>query len=174
MNLQKTTGPTSILVVLLFTILLTACSNGYAVEAEPEASLPPTQVFTNIPENESPVEITPTVEVAQPTATTQPTSTNTPPAESQVSFNNEVFPIIESRCLNCHGGDRIEEGLDMTSYAGVMAGSVNGAVIIPGDAENSLFVELVATQKMPKRGAKLTPAMVQLFQDWVNQGALDN
>ncbi|PKO07098.1 MAG: hypothetical protein CVU41_03250 [Chloroflexi bacterium HGW-Chloroflexi-3] len=45
----------------------------------------------------------------------------------------------------------------MTSFAGLMAGSVNGAVVIPGDAENSLFVELVASQEMPKRGAKLTP-----------------
>jgi len=33
---------------------------------------------------------------------------------------------------------------------------------------------MVTTQKMPKRGPKLTPDQVQLITDWVNQGALDN
>ncbi|HEX5809988.1 MAG TPA: hypothetical protein VFY25_15070, partial [Anaerolineales bacterium] len=60
------------------------------------------------------------------------------------------------------------------THAELMAGSDNGAVIIPGDAANSLLVELVATQKMPKRGPKLTPPQVQLITDWVNQGAPDN
>ncbi len=55
-----------------------------------------------------------------------------------------------------------------------MAGSDNGPVVIAGDASNSLLVELIANQKMPKRGAKLTPSQVQLITDWVNQGALDN
>jgi hypothetical protein len=59
----------------------------------------------------------------------------------------------------------------MTPCAGLLAGSINGAVIVPGDAENSLFVELVANQKMPKRGAKLTSAIVQLFEDWVDPGS---
>ena len=55
-----------------------------------------------------------------------------------------------------------------------MAGSKNGPVIAAGDADNSLLVELVSTQKMPKRGPKLTPDQVQVIIDWVNQGALNN
>ncbi|HSL43898.1 MAG TPA: c-type cytochrome domain-containing protein, partial [Anaerolineales bacterium] len=84
------------------------------------------------------------------------------------------MPIIQSRCINCHGGDRTEEGLSMNTHAEIMAGSDNGSVVTPGDAADSLLVELVATQKMPKRGPKLTPPQVQLITDWVNQGALDN
>jgi hypothetical protein len=55
-----------------------------------------------------------------------------------------------------------------------MKGSENGPVIVPGDSDNSLLVDLVASQEMPKRGPKLTPSEVQLLTDWVNQGALDN
>jgi len=55
-----------------------------------------------------------------------------------------------------------------------MAGSDNGPVVIPGDVKNSLLVELITTQEMPKRGPKLTPLQIQLITDWVNQGALDN
>lgn len=95
-------------------------------------------------------------------------------ASAAVSFSKDVYPILESRCLNCHGGQSTREGLSVKTYADLMAGSDNGPVIVPGDAANSLLVELIANQKMPKRGAKLTPAQVQLIADWVEQGALEN
>jgi uncharacterized membrane protein len=93
---------------------------------------------------------------------------------STVSFANDVLPLLESRCLSCHGGERTSEGLSLKSYADLMTGSNNGPVVSAGDANNSLIVELVATQKMPKRGPKLTPDQVQLLTDWINQGAQDN
>ena len=62
----------------------------------------------------------------------------------------------------------------MKTYADLMAGSNNGPVILAGNAGNSLLVELIATQKMPKKGPKLTREQIQLIVDWVNQGALDN
>jgi hypothetical protein len=55
-----------------------------------------------------------------------------------------------------------------------MSGSENGPVVVPGDADASLLVTLVANGQMPKAGAKLTPDQLQLIADWVNQGALDN
>jgi uncharacterized membrane protein len=151
---------------------------------------PPAAQNTSTPVEEAATATTAPTEAAPPTDTAVPTDTSAPteaavatepPAASQpaaegatVSFANDVMPIIQSRCINCHGGDRVEEGLSMNSHAELMAGSEDGAVIIPGDAANSLLVELVATQKMPKRGPKLTPPQVQLITDWVNQGALDN
>lgn len=109
---------------------------------------------------------------AQPTAPT--TSTEITPTASQVSFSKDVAPILQSRCVSCHGGGRVEESLDLTSYAKMMAGSKNGAVIVPGDAANSILAQLVINQKMPERGPKLTPSETQLIVDWINQGGLDN
>jgi hypothetical protein len=68
----------------------------------------------------------------------------------------------------------VEEGLLLGSYDELMAGSENGPVVVPGDTANSLFVELISNQKMPKRGPKLTPPQVQLITDWVNSGAPNN
>jgi mono/diheme cytochrome c family protein len=100
---------------------------------------------------------------------------NTPVASAAtVSFSQEVMPILDSRCVNCHGGDRMEEGLNLKTYTDILSGSKNGAVVVPGDASNSLLAELIANQKMPKRGPKLTPPQVQLIVDWINQGAPDN
>src|SRR5512144_605430 len=134
----------------------------------------------------------PTQQILLATATTQPplsTDTAAPTEAAQsteapatqpagqgatVSFANDIFPIIESRCVNCHGGQRTEHGLDMTTFENLMSGSENGPVVTPGDAVHSKFVELVVNQKMPKRGPKLTPPQVQLFTDWVAQGASNN
>jgi uncharacterized membrane protein len=113
-------------------------------------------------------------DTSAPTAT-EPAAATQPAAEgATVSFANDVMPIFESRCIGCHGGERTQEGLDLKTHGSLMAGSENGSVVTPGNAADSKLVELVATQKMPKRGPKLTPDQVQIITDWVNQGALDN
>jgi hypothetical protein len=84
------------------------------------------------------------------------------------------LPILESRCINCHGGDRTEEGLSLRTYSDILSGSENGSVVIPNNADHSKLAELILNQKMPKRGPKLTPPQVQLIIDWINQGALNN
>lgn len=137
----------------------------------------------------SPLTEEPAPAIEAPTDAPSPTDTAVPPTEvpteeptaepvassGGISFANDIQPLLQSRCKNCHGGDRgTEEGLDMTSYANLMAGSDNGPVIIAGDADGSLLVELLVEQKMPKRGPKLAPPQVQLIIDWVNQGAMDN
>jgi len=91
-----------------------------------------------------------------------------------VSFANDVLPIIESRCINCHGRERVEKDLNLKTYTDMMAGSENGPVVTAGDAAHSKLVELITNQKMPKRGPKLTPPQVELITEWVNQGALNN
>ena len=151
--------------IVLLVGLLSACGSQPTeapVSAPTEASVPATEAPANPP-----------TDTAQPQATEAPT-TDASGQAATVSFAKDVLPILESRCINCHGGDRVEEGLNLKTYAGVMTGSENGAVIAAGDSNNSLLAELVSTQKMPKRGPKLTPPQVQLIIDWINQGALDN
>ena len=158
-----------ILILILMAALITACGSQPtdAPASQPtEEPVAATEVLTDTP---------PPTDTAIPaTDTAIPTDSPTV-ASSEVSFANDILPIIQSRCNACHGGDRgTEEGLDMNSYANIMAGSDNGPVIIPGDADVSLLVEMLVQNKMPKRGPKLTPPQVQLIIDWVNQGALNN
>ena len=116
---------------------------------------------------------------AEPAAVEAPQSTEPQEASAEVpvgevSFADDVLPIIESRCVKCHGGDRIEEGLLMRTYDEILAGSDNGPIIVPGDVEGSLMVELVANKEMPKRGPKLTPPQIQIITNWVAAGAPNN
>jgi len=133
----------------------------------------PTAVSTLLPTN-TPTNTPQPTETAVPTNTAKPT--DIPPTEPPlISFRDKVRPILLSRCVVCHGGSRgTEEGLSLLTYETLVAGSDNGPVIVPNDADSSLLVELVTKQEMPKRGPKLTPPQVQLIVDWVNQGALDN
>jgi cytochrome c len=156
-------------ITLMFLGLLSACGT--------QPTDAPASTSTEAPAAQTPA-FTDTPSVLD---TVTPTDTAPPPTEIPanqgtvtVSFTNDVLPILNSRCRNCHGGDRTEEGLILLSYDEVMLGSNNGLVINPGAADNSLLVELVATQEMPKRGLKLTPPQVQIIIDWVNQGALNN
>jgi hypothetical protein len=115
-----------------------------------------------------------------PTATPVPPPTATPVGSTAVSFANDLFPIIERRCLKCHGGRkadgtlRIEEGLDMRSYTGLLAGSFNGPVIEPGNAAESYLVELITTGEMPKNEPRLLPAEIRAISAWIDAGAPEN
>jgi len=91
-----------------------------------------------------------------------------------VSFQQDVLPIFMDHCAECHGDDEPEEGLVLTSYKDVMAGSIYGSVIKPNDVEGSYLVELVSTGQMPKRGADLTQAQIDTIMAWVEAGAPDN
>lgn len=164
-----------LILILTISLLANIILVGCGTKAEPaEANTPqstdpleaPAEMTEPLP-TEAPTEAA--VEAEEPSPTEAPSE-----ASAVVSFANDVLPIIESRCVNCHGGDRIEEGLLLRTYDEIMAGSDNGPIILPGDVVNSLLLELVANQKMPKRGPKLTPPQVQLISDWVAAGAPNN
>jgi hypothetical protein len=99
-----------------------------------------------------------------------PTPTPMPlPSGDQANFETAIGPIFEARCGNCHGPTNSTLGLNLSEYDTTMQGSDNGAVILPGDAENSPLVQ-VQTAEQPHFG-QLTPEEVDLVIDWINRGA---
>lgn len=153
----------TLIVFSLLAVLLTAClpSSEDGASATP---VPATEPAASLPTDTA-------APVSDPAATLAPTE---PPATAPVSFANDVMPILQSRCLNCHGGQDTRAGLSIASYDALMAGSSSRAVIIPGDAANSLLVQLIQQGQMPKRGPKLTPEQLQILIDWIMAGALNN
>ena len=146
--------------------------------------------FDNEPVTETPiVELSPT---STKTNTLEPLPTQTPPPSTdepvasedetgEVSFSQDVFPIIDRRCTKCHGGGtnddgspRIEEGLSMLTYEDLLAGSWNGPVIEPGDVENSYLIEQISTGEMPKKEPDLLPNEIRIIRAWVEAGAPNN
>ena len=156
--------------ILVGMLILAACSPA----STPEPTLPaPTE---SPPTEAPPTEAAPTdVPPTEAPPTEAPPEAPAPPADAGgVSFTNDVQPILNSRCANCHGLERTSGDFDLTTYDLLMAGGEEGLAVIPGDAANSPLVTLPEAGKMPKRGPKLTPDQVQILKDWVNQGALNN
>jgi cytochrome c553 len=111
----------------------------------------------------------PAVIAEQPTATTPAVS-----SESGASFSQDVQPILAASCTRCHGSSRQSGGLRLDSLASLMAGGRDGQVVIPGNAADSLLVQLITEGTMPKNAADLPQASIQTIVDWVNAGAIDN
>lgn len=104
--------------------------------------------------------------------------------KGEVSFKNDVFPIIYDHCLNCHipgGKGYVKSGLDLRTYEGLMKGTKFGAVVKPGDSETSTFTKLLeGTNKGLKMPAGLNASgtldrqYILVMRKWVQQGAKNN
>jgi cytochrome c len=138
----------------------------------PSATRPPTKPTTTVTSTSTPTAV-PT-ETLVPVDTPTVAATAAGGAKTAASFQHDVKPIFDQICVKCHGGEEVKEGLSLKTYAEVMQGSDNGAVIVPGDPANSLLVDMIKQGKMPKRGPKLLPKQIQAIVEWVTAGAPDN
>jgi hypothetical protein len=89
-------------------------------------------------------------------------------------FKKHVKPLIESKCLRCHGGNKIESELDLSDRDSLVKGGLHGPAIVPGKSKDSLLIKLVGHQKepfMPKNGAQLPPDARAQLAAWIDLGA---
>ena len=105
-------------------------------------------------------------------------------ATQQVSYQNDVVPIFEYSCIECHtspdGIGYKATGLELGSYQSLMQGTVYGPVIYAGDSRRSILNMLVEgragkPQRMPHNEDEvLSSAQIETLRIWVNQVAYDN
>ncbi|MBM3734376.1 MAG: DUF1553 domain-containing protein [Acidobacteria bacterium] len=88
-------------------------------------------------------------------------------------FDREVRPLIEKRCVACHGPKNAMHGLRLDTVEGALRGGESGVpAIIPGKSAESLLIRYVAGQDkeivMPPAGPRLTTAEVDLLRAWID------
>ena len=100
-----------------------------------------------------------------------------------VSYSKQILPILQTHCLKCHNsnGEGFKaSGLNMETYAGLMAGTKFGPVIVPGNALSSTLVRLISGKAdpaitMPHGGMQLMKDQeIKTIENWIDQGAKDN
>ncbi len=104
------------------------------------------------------------------------------PKEPQVSFSNDVMPLIQQNCTECHtqGGDGANaSGFITTDYDAIMKGTKYGPVVIPGNAVASTFYRLIAglvdpSIQMPHGKEAMSEADIAKVEKWIEQGAKNN
>jgi len=106
-----------------------------------------------------------------------------PSAPGEISYTQDVYPLIYDYCLNCHspGGKGYKKsGLDMTTYKSLMKGTKFGPIIKPGDPETSVLVMLLegranSALSMPHGiSGGLYKQHITTIRKWVHQGAKNN
>jgi hypothetical protein len=104
-------------------------------------------------------------------------------AAPDVSFSQDVKPVLEQHCIQCHeegGLGEVASGLNMTSYAGLMKGTRNGPMVIAGDAQGSNILVLMEGRadpsiRMPHGGNQpVSKDDIQTIRLWIEQGARNN
>lgn len=128
----------------------------------------------------------PTEMVGGEDETTEPVEPSEPtveppvvPEEPKVSFKDEINPILAETCAlaNCHSGNNRSGGLDLTEYDTFKDGGNRGPAFDAGNADDSLVVKYIKGEmqpQMPIGGAPLNAEQIQLFVDWINEGAENN
>ena len=83
----------------------------------------------------------------------------------------EVGPIFAARC-GCHVS-RPTAGLSLASHRGVMSGSRSGQVVIPGNPDSSILIQVIKgtrAPKMPPQGS-LSQDQMNSLESWIKDGA---
>jgi len=96
-----------------------------------------------------------------------------PLAASEVNFERSIATVLEQRCASCHGPQKHEGGLDVTSRESLLKGGDSGAAVVPRDAEAGTLLDMVsgAEPEMPKGGKPLTKREVADLRQWIEEGA---
>ncbi len=90
-----------------------------------------------------------------------------------VSYANDVHPVLAAKCFACHGDDKRSGGLSLRDYASILEGGRSGAVVVPGEAAESLLLRRTNGEVlpvMPPAGPRLTAGELDTLARWINQG----
>lgn len=99
----------------------------------------------------------------------------TPPADGAAFFTDQVKPILESNCFECHGGRPTLKGdFRITSLAGLQKGASRGPAINVQAPADSPLLQMISYSdehhQMPPSG-KLPQAAIDTLTTWVLMGA---
>ena len=102
--------------------------------------------------------------------------------ERQVKFASDVKPVLDRACVECHEDGKAgyeASGLSVATYDALMNGTRFGPVVLPGDPESSVLVQLIEGRadpsiKMPHGSESLYEGEIETIRLWVSQGAPNN
>ena len=87
-----------------------------------------------------------------------------------VDFDNQIAPLIASKCLDCHSSREPEGNLDLSSKKSAFKGGDSGIVLSPGHLSESYLWDRIANHEMPPKHP-LNGEEKRLFKRWIESGA---
>ena len=111
--------------------------------------------------------------------------------ERAVSYADDIQPIFDASCIECHDSQAEGEaisGLSLASWDDLMAGTQFGSVVVPGSSMSSALYLTVAGKTAPEirmpphhaeklaagEGVPLSAHQIELIARWIDEGAENN
>src|ERR1700681_18266 len=82
------------------------------------------------------------------TALTMTCGTSAAQEKDALSFEKMVLPILQAKCLSCHGDRKQRAMLDLRTKASLVKGGESGAALKPGSLKGSLLWDKIRTDEM--------------------------
>lgn len=94
----------------------------------------------------------------------------------KVDFSADVKPILNKKCITCHGGVKAKAGFSVMFREDALAKTESGKpAIIPGDPEGSEMIRRITVndpeERMPYKHEPLSKAEISILKRWIKQGA---
>ncbi|APZ95713.1 Planctomycete cytochrome C [Fuerstiella marisgermanici] len=95
--------------------------------------------------------------------------------DKPVDFKRDVYPVLKSRCFDCHAGDKPDSGYRLDVYRELLGYSTGEVLAEPGGSRHSRLLEVVAADseedRMPPDGDDpLTDQQIAMLKAWIDQG----
>ena len=94
----------------------------------------------------------------------------------KISYNQEIRPIFNKKCIVCHGGVKKSGGFSLLFREEALAKAKSGKLaIIPYDANNSELMRRLKShdveERMPLEADPLSGEEISKIERWINEGA---
>jgi len=98
---------------------------------------------------------------------------SSPLAADEISYRNDVWPILKRHCWGCHSSSDAQSGLKMDRAADLLKGGESGPLLVAGKPQESLLIEMISGEEpeMPPKGGPLSAAKVEMLRKWIAEGA---
>ena len=98
-------------------------------------------------------------------------------AQSKVTYDEQILPLLRNQCLKCHNPDKLKGDLDLSTYSGALKGGGSGVVLIGGNPDGSkLFKSITHAEEpnMPPNSGKIPDQEIASIKAWITGGLLEN
>lgn len=97
-------------------------------------------------------------------------------AEDKIDFAKTIQPLLETRCLECHGEKKQKGELRLDTKEAALKGGESGKTVVPGKPDESDLFRRVTLPKdhddiMPPKGEPLTKEQTEALKKWITEGA---
>ncbi|MES2795125.1 MAG: DUF1553 domain-containing protein [Bacteroidota bacterium] len=95
---------------------------------------------------------------------------------SQIDFSTEVKPILNRKCIACHGGVKQQGGFSLLFEEEALSKLKSGKfAIVPGHSNDSEMIKRLSLhdpeERMPYKAEPLSKEEINILTKWIDQGA---